>query len=164
MKNRKWYMLGVGAALLLTQGLGLASVKEPPKEFSEETKQCVKCHTKNNPGIVQQWGQSKHYGANVGCYECHAADPNDSDAYIHDDKKVKKHISTIVSPRDCQNCHEKEVKEAEGSHHAKAGRILGSLDNLLAEVVEGNRGMITEGFPGGNSAAAVSGCWQCHGS
>jgi hypothetical protein len=56
------------------------------------------------------------------------------------------------------------VKEAEGSHHAKAGRILGSLDNLLAEVVEGNKGMITEGFPGGNSAAAVSGCWACHGS
>ncbi len=162
--TKRWSYLGVGAALLLVQGLGFASVKEAPMELSQETKECAKCHQKNNPGIVQQWGQSKHYGANVGCYECHAAEPDDPDAYIHDDKKVKKYISTIVSPRDCQNCHEKEVKEAEGSHHAKAGRILGSLDNLLAEVVEGNRGMITEGFPGGNSAAAVSGCWACHGS
>ena len=73
-------------------------------------------------------------------------------------------ISIIVSPKDCANCHEKEVKQTEESHHAKAGRILGSLDNLLAEVVEGNSALVTPGFPGGNSAAAVNGCWQCHGS
>ena len=50
------------------------------------------------------------------------------------------------------------------SRHAKAGHILESLDNLLAEVVEGNRAFVTEGFPKGNSSAAVNGCWQCHGS
>ncbi|MFQ5430720.1 MAG: multiheme c-type cytochrome, partial [Phycisphaerae bacterium] len=44
------------------------------------------------------------------------------------------------------------------------GCLVASLDNRLAEVVEGNRGMITDGFPDGNSAAAVNGCWQCHGS
>jgi cytochrome c553 len=57
-----------------------------------------------------------------------------------------------------------EVGEFTGSHHSKAGRILGSLDNVLAEVVEGNRGLKTAAFPQGNSAAAVNGCWQCHGS
>jgi hydroxylamine dehydrogenase len=40
------------------------------------------------------------------------------------------------------------VQEFVGSHHAKGGRILGSLDNVLAEVVEGNRGMVTAGIPG----------------
>jgi hypothetical protein len=144
--------------------LASAAVKEPPKDFSEETKKCIQCHKKDQPGIVQQWGASKHYRAKVGCYECHAADPNDVDAYIHDDREVKKHISIIVSPKDCSNCHEKEAKEMTESHHAKAGRIIGSLDNLLAEVIEGNSSLITEGFPEGNSPAAVSGCWQCHGS
>jgi len=152
------------AFMLLAFSTVSASVKEPPAEMSKETKECVACHKKNNPGITQQWGASKHYRANVGCYECHAADKGDVDAYIHDDKKVKKLISIIVSPKDCANCHAKEAKEAQESHHAKAGRILGSLDNLLAEVVEGNSDLITEGFPKGNSAAAVNGCWQCHGS
>ena len=142
----------------------VASVSERPREFSEETKECVACHKKNNPGIIQQWGLSKHYQVKVGCFECHAADAADADAYIHDDKKVKKHISIIVSPKDCANCHEKEVKQMTESHHAKGGRIIGSLDNLLAEVIEGNRSLVTEGFPEGNSPAAVSGCWQCHGS
>ncbi len=73
-------------------------------------------------------------------------------------------ISVVVSPRDCARCHEKEVEEFSDSHHAKAGRIMGSLDNVLAEVVEGNRGLMTMGFPEGVSAAAVNGCWQCHGS
>ncbi len=41
---------------------------------------------------------------------------------------------------------------------------MGSLDNVLAEVVEGNQGFKTQGFPEGISAAAVNGCWQCHGS
>jgi hypothetical protein len=153
-----------GAALLLWPGGSWASVDKPPEDFSAETKECIACHEKNNASIIQQWGASKHYRAKVGCYECHKADEGDTDAYIHDDKKVKKLISIIVSPKDCSNCHGKEVKEMTESHHAKAGRILGSLDNLLAEVVEGNSAFKTPGFPNGNSAAAVSGCWQCHGS
>jgi len=159
-----WRTIAAGLLMLSVSSLTYASVKAPPKEMSAETKECVKCHQKNNPGIVQQWGRSKHYGANVGCYECHQADEGDIDAYIHDDKKVKKNISIIVSPKDCANCHEKAAKEMTTSRHAKAGHILESLDNLLAEVVEGNRAFVTEGFPEGNSSAAVNGCWQCHGS
>ena len=159
-----WRTIAAGLLMLSVSSLTYASVKEAPKEMSAETKECVSCHQKNNPGIVQQWGRSKHYGANVGCYECHQADEGDVDAYIHDDKKVKKNISIIVSPKDCANCHEKAAQEMTTSRHAKAGHILESLDNLLAEVVEGNRAFVTEGFPEGNSSAAVNGCWQCHGS
>ncbi len=164
MKRMLISRIGMGLTLLVISTFAWGSVKAPPKDYSEETKACVKCHKKNSPGIVQQWGASKHYRAKVGCYECHKADAGDPDAFIHDDKKVKKNISIIVSPKDCANCHKKEVDQATNSHHAKAGRILGSLDNLLAEVVEGNSDFITEGFPRGNSAAAVSGCWQCHGT
>ena len=131
-----------------------------PPEMTKETKECLECHSADNPNIYQQWGKSKHYGANVGCYECHIADKNDKDAVEHNEF----FISVIVSPNDCANCHEKEVAEFKSSHHSKARRIMGSLDNLLAEVVEGNNGFVTEAFPEGISAAAVNGCWQCHGS
>ncbi len=128
--------------------------------LSDKTKECIECHKSDNPGLYQEWGKSKHYGANVGCYECHQADKSDADAFEHEGSL----ISVIVSPKDCSKCHVKEVDEFENSHHSKAGRIMGSLDNLLAEVVEGNLGMVTESFPHGVSAAAVNGCWQCHGS
>jgi len=43
-----------------------------PGSMSEATEECLGCHRDDNPGLYQQWGASKHYGANVGCYECHA--------------------------------------------------------------------------------------------
>ena len=130
------------------------------ERLSDASKECAECHKKDNPGLYQQWGQSKHYRGNVGCYECHVAREGEPDAMKH----YEKWISVIVSPKDCGRCHTREVEEFNGSHHSKAGRILGSLDNILAEVVEGNKGMVTDGFPNGVSAAAVNGCWQCHGS
>ncbi|MEE9189807.1 MAG: multiheme c-type cytochrome, partial [Candidatus Neomarinimicrobiota bacterium] len=142
-----WFSLGWSQATL-------------PYELSEESKECIECHKEENISLYQQWGISKHFGANVGCYECHVSDEADADAFEHGDYT----ISVIVSPKDCARCHKKEVDEFTNSHHSKAGRIMGSLDNVLAEVVEGNNAFITEGFPLGNSAAAVNGCWQCHGS
>jgi len=131
-----------------------------PRDLSKISKECISCHAETTVNIYQQWGYSKHYRANVGCYECHQARKGDPDAFKHEGYL----ISIIVSPKDCGKCHEREVEEFENSHHSKAGRIMGSLDNVLAEVVEGNRGMKTGGFPMGISAAAVNGCWQCHGS
>jgi hypothetical protein len=128
--------------------------------MSAESKACVECHKTQNLAIYQQWGNSKHFRANVGCFECHSAREGEPDAFLHEGQW----IATIVSPKDCSRCHSKEGEEFAHSHHSKGGRILGSLDNTLAEVVEGNRGMATPAFPKGVSAAAVSGCWQCHGS
>ena len=129
-------------------------------ELSKETKACLDCHRIDNTGVYQQWGRSKHHRANVGCYECHMAKDGEPDAFQHEGQW----IATIVSPKDCARCHTKETEEFAHSHHSKAARILGSLDNVLAEVVEGNRGFVTPAFPKGNSAAAVNGCWQCHGT
>jgi hydroxylamine dehydrogenase len=143
---------------------GTGNQAEPPvsvKTFaslSKESATCASCHAKENPGLYQQWGKSKHYGGNVGCYECHKANPGDADAIRHKDFL----ISVIVSPKKCATCHEREVKEFDKSHHATAGQIISSLDNTLAEVVEGSiHGKMALN---GESAVAVNGCWQCHGA
>jgi hypothetical protein len=107
----------------------------------------VACHLKSGaPVIVKQWAESRHAAAGVGCYECHQAAKDDPDAFGHNGLT----ISVLVTPKDCAQCHDQETKEFEASHHAKAGEILGSLDNVLGEVVEG-------------PPAATSGCIQCHG-
>ena len=151
-----WTCLAVCAGLLpaaQAQTWGLT-------ELSKESKACIECHKTDSTGIYQQWGSSKHFRANIGCYECHAAQEGEPDAYKHEGAW----IATIVSPKDCARCHGREAREFSESHHSKGARILGSLDNNLAEVVEGNRGMVTTAFQGGVSASAVLGCWQCHGT
>jgi hypothetical protein len=149
------------AALRLAPALAAGEEAAGPLPApSEESQACIECHREKSPALYQMWGRSKHFRANVGCYECHAARETDPDAAEHYSFK----IAVIVSPKDCGRCHAREAAEFAASHHSKGARILGSLDNVLAEVVEGNAAFKTPGFPGGNSAAAVSGCWQCHGS
>jgi len=123
-------------------------------QLSKESATCMSCHREESPGIYSEWGHSKHFAANVGCYECHAADKSDLDAILHKDFV----IATIVSPKDCAQCHEREVAEFDASHHASAGNILGSLDNVLAEVVEGGPVL------NGTSPVVTMGCAGCHGS
>jgi len=167
--NRIFAAAAGAAAVGLFAGLTFAGPWGLP-ELSSKSKVCIECHKIENAAIYQQWGASKHFRANVGCYECHAAEPGDPDAFKHDvtDQNGVKHagelIATIVSPKDCARCHETETKQFGESHHSKGARILGSLDNTLAEIVEGNRGMVTPAFPQGVAASAVLGCWQCHGT
>jgi hypothetical protein len=152
MRMLRWSPIGL-AMLLAAAAAPVAAQKTTPTEISEETLECNECHAAQTAAIYQEWGTSKHFRANVGCFECHRADPADADAFDH----MGHTISIIVSPRDCAGCHEKEVREFDESHHAKAGLILGSLDNFLADVVEGDKN-----FHGG-SALTTNGCQQCHG-
>ncbi len=133
--------------LILCMTLSVRADRMVPTALSEQSTACITCHEPDMAGLVKEWRHSRHYGADVGCYECHAADPKDLDAVDHNGYT----ISVIVSPKDCAKCHVNEFNEFEASHHAAAGTILGSLDNMLGEVVEG-------------PMAAISGCKQCHGS
>ena len=104
-------------------------------DTSEESRACIACHEKTaTPAVVQQWAGSRHAAEGVGCYECHQADKADADALR---AQRLRHRDDRHARRTADQCHEQETKEFEASHHAKAGEILGSLDNVLGEVVEG---------------------------
>ncbi len=130
---------------------------KPAPIMDAGTKHCISCHGEKGVGkvIAGQWKNSKHAEVGVGCLECHKANEGDVDAYEHEGEL----IATIVTPNDCGRCHMDEVEEFTNSHHADAGMIMGSLDNVLAEVIEGHTS-----YNDGSNPAAASGCWQCHGS
>jgi len=129
---------------------------------------CVECHQKSSPGIIDHWKGSTHAVKGVGCTECHVAEKGDVDGFDH----YGTHIATVVTPRDCGRCHKTETQEFIASHHARAGNILASLDNFLAETVEGSRVPFNPHSPTPgrdvtlvNGMASVdTGCKQCHGS
>jgi len=163
--NNKRIIIGV-LSIAFIAALMIAVFKEverqlpdyrPDPVVSNETKHCIGCHSEKGNGkvITEQWKVSKHAEVGVGCLECHKADEGDIDGYEHHGD----FIATIVTPNDCGKCHKAEVEQFTHSHHADAAAILGSLDNVLAEVVEGHMG-----FNDGANPAAASGCWQCHGS
>ena len=143
-------LITVCTVLLLQSGL--ANAARPSGEIGKDWGNpdgllCVNCHMQQTPGLAKQWNDSQHGQRGVNCLDCHGAGPDDIDGFDHNGQR----ISIIVTPKDCAQCHNTEFEEMDGSHHAKAGDILGSLDNLLGEVI-------------GGPAAVVAGCKQCHGA
>ncbi|MFN0197351.1 MAG: multiheme c-type cytochrome [Planctomycetaceae bacterium] len=153
-------------------GVGVAHINPPVS-----SRQCVECHGKSSPGIIDHWKGSTHAEKGVGCVECHQAQKEDADSFTH----YGAMIATVVTPKDCARCHKQVYEEFAASHHAKGGNILASLDNFLAEKVEGfrddknlkgehffNPHSPTPGRPDIKTAngmsSAIVGCQQCHGS
>jgi hypothetical protein len=144
--SRRGFLAGLLGVFLVLAGV-TAPVERADAAISASSTVCVACHQALTPSIHGQWQKSAHFTHDVGCYECHKANPGDVDAMSHNGYLV----SIIVSPLDCKQCHEAIVNESSGSHHARGGQILDSLDNVLGEQVEG-------------PAAARMGCAACHGS
>jgi hydroxylamine dehydrogenase len=69
--------------LVLSGGVTAVDYRSVPTALSDESLSCLECHETQMPGLVKEWRYSHHFGANVGCFECHAADPSDADAVEH---------------------------------------------------------------------------------
>ena len=129
----------LAAAALCPPGAGAAVAKESV---------CVNCHASATRSIVAQWRESKHAKRGVQCASCHVGNKNTPGAHEH---MGAGYVVTVISPNVCGKCHAKQQKEFTASHHADAAKFIGSLDNVLGEIVEGG-------------PAASAGCKQCHGS
>ncbi|MFH1807120.1 MAG: multiheme c-type cytochrome [Pseudomonadota bacterium] len=130
-----WMLVGAGLAMPVgTRAASKASV-------------CETCHQKKNPGLHKQWQDSKHARNGVSCLDCHQAKAGEPDAFKHNGSL----IATLVTPKDCGQCHEAEAKQVGESYHATAGEILHSADAYLAHAA-------------GGTPAATAGCENCHGT
>ena len=154
LAHKNWIVAALGLLLVaMFVGVSLREAQtirhdaSPEATVTEVNQACVDCHSIQTPVIAAQWKDSTHGIKGVGCVECHQAKEGEPDAFEHEGQW----IATIVTPKDCARCHEEVVEEFLQSHHAAAGKILHSLDNVLGEFAEGK-------------AAAANGCWQCHGS
>ena len=64
MKNMKITLNSIiGFSLVISLGMAKDIL---PNELSEESIECLECHKSDDVSLYQQWGNSKHYGANVG--------------------------------------------------------------------------------------------------
>ncbi len=118
-------------------------------QVSKEAQICLDCHKTVTAGIVNDWQSSKHSIGGVDCVTCHGVANKSGRTDVKDHYGNK--IVVLVTPKDCQMCHSREAAEFQASRHADAASFIGSLDNILGEVI-------------GGGPAANAGCKQCHGS
>jgi len=100
---------------------------------------CVKCHTKETPNIVRDWKQSKHFGEEVQCQDCHG------DGHTSKDDVAKVDIPTVNT---CVDCHEEQVQQFKSGKHAAAWAAMKAMPTTHWQPMA-----LTEG---------MKGCGGCH--
>ncbi len=110
----------VVSLLSIAVGLGAVAVwlgtgpETAAQEAETEGAGCIACHEKLNPGLVQQWRDSKHAKAEpkrVECQTCHGDDHTGAD----DAEKAR-----TPTPKTCKKCHFKQVRQFNKGKHALA--------------------------------------------
>ncbi len=139
--------------------------------LTKTAKNCIECHAKIQPGIVNDWKNSRHAHSGVSCIDCHQQ-PKDSPMAAQNCEGVKGtdvYVSIMVTPKTCAKCHPAEVKQFNESGHYRAriqydpdtskhpkGKTAGLNKLFSYHETQGNEAL--------KNASKNVGCMQCHGS
>ena len=129
--------------------------------ISKVAKECVQCHLKDNPGIINDWKNSRHAHVGVSCLDCHRVEKDSLTATQHESLiGTDVYISVLVSPKVCGRCHVSELEQFNQSGHYRSYLQIIPKDNLhtLVNVHEG------QNHPQLKNAPNETGCMQCHGT
>lgn len=130
----------VGVIIILGLGLVLLSINQatqpeevesqPVDALARSQDECITCHRRESPGIVEQFGHSTMAAAEVTCRDCHEVDLDYPGASEHEGTYVLASPTTAM----CEDCHQQEVAQFYQSRH--------SLPAYIA--VEGTGGLSDE--------------------
>jgi hydroxylamine dehydrogenase len=111
-------------AVIVVLGLGLVimAIGQPATPVETERvdvlansdDECVVCHRRTTPGIVEQYGHSTMAAAEVSCPDCHEVEADYAGAVEHEGAYVLYQPTTTK----CQRCHATEVAQFNQSRHS----------------------------------------------
>ena len=148
-----------------------ANGDEPINVLADSDDDCVVCHTRNTPGIVEQYGHSTMAAAEVTCRDCHEVDADYPGAIEHEETYVLNQPTTAM----CETCHENEVAQFNQSRHALPSYVAYAGQDVLTPELLAMYQAIPEGgysdekVRARNSIHAIEGpaitkfaCESCH--
>jgi hypothetical protein len=107
-----------GGAVVLKLALSLGILGSLVFIPSTAAQDCVDCHRRVTPTIVQDWANSLHSENGVDCSVCHG----DGHRSAEDVDKVQ-----IPTPQTCAECHETQVEQFSRGKHALAWAAMNAM-------------------------------------
>jgi hydroxylamine dehydrogenase len=153
--NAQKWLIGIFSVLLIVVLIIVAGVEmkrtrleRPEIEISGATEDCITCHEKKGVAVklTGEWKLSEHAEMGIGCMECHGAQEGEWDAMRCPESDIL--IAKHPTPKDCRECHERQVKEFANSKHAVSQAMM-ALKGPDRNVFE-------------PTLATKHGCEQCH--
>jgi hydroxylamine dehydrogenase len=159
------------ALLMLTIGRSAAPTIQPERvnALTNSDDECVVCHRRTTPGIVQQYGYSTMAAAEVSCGECHEVKVDYLGALEHEGTYVLRTPTTAM----CDKCHAAEVVQFNQSRHGLPAYVaMWGTETLTPELLEMYEAIPEGGFAPDkmrNALFALEGeavtrfaCQSCH--
>ena len=109
-------VLGLVALIIGQNAAPAAITAEQPERvdaLANSQDECVVCHKRTTPGIVQQYGHSTMAAAEVSCQDCHEVQADYPDSVEHEGTHVLRSPTTAM----CEKCHQAEVAQFNQSRH-----------------------------------------------
>ena len=128
-------ILVLGMALVILAIGRASSTEEIVRVNALETSRedCVVCHRRTTPGIVEQYGHSTMAGAEVSCKDCHEVPADYPSAVEHEGT----YVLDMPTPAKCARCHSVEVTQFNQSRHALPAYIAyAGTEDLSSELVD----------------------------
>jgi hypothetical protein len=108
-------VLGLGLiALAIAERSSPGRPQKTPDALALSTEDCVTCHRRSSPGIVEQFGASTMAAAEVSCRDCHEVERTYPGAVVHEGT----YLLSQPTPARCQRCHAAEVAQYNQSRHS----------------------------------------------
>jgi hydroxylamine dehydrogenase len=102
------------AIVAMALGRSVSTVEDEPVDaLAGSRDECVACHRRTTPGIVEQYGRSTMAAAEVGCRSCHEVEDDYPGALSHEGTAILPRPTTAK----CQPCHGAEVAQYNQSRH-----------------------------------------------
>lgn len=115
--------------IMAVGGAGNSAESEEVNVLANSDDECVTCHTRTTPGIVEQYGHSTMAAAEVTCRDCHEVEANYPGSVEHEGTWVLNQPTTAM----CETCHEAEVAQYNQSRHGLPAYIAYAGQEGLTE-------------------------------
>jgi hydroxylamine dehydrogenase len=161
----------IGLALVVgAVGTGLGRAEQGRVDaLANSRNDCVTCHRRETPGIVEQYGASTMAAAEVACQDCHEVAADYPGAVEHEGTYVLPMPTTAM----CSECHAAEVAQFNRSRHGLPAYVAYAGTEGLSDEHLAFYQRITEADPPPNpernALYALEGeeitrfaCEQCH--
>lgn len=107
-------VIGLTLVIRAVSGTAGDAEAEPVNVLASSDDECVVCHERNTPGIIQQYGHSTMAAAEVTCRDCHEVQADYPGAVEHEGT----HVLNSPTAAMCERCHEAEVAQFNQSRHS----------------------------------------------
>lgn len=129
--------------LVVGESLAGDGEAEPPDALAASNDECVVCHRRTTPGIVEQYGHSTMAAAEVICSDCHEVESDYPGAEEHEGDYVLASPTTAM----CERCHQTEVAQFNQSRHGLPAYIAyAGAQDLSPELLETYEAIPEGGF------------------